>query len=50
MTVEGMIMEYLWEDTDKENKSTWVKTCPIATFSTKNLTWNDQVTELVSRS
>jgi len=42
-------MEYMWEDTDKENKSTWVKTCPIATLSTKNLTRNVQVTELFSR-
>ena len=50
MIAEGMITEYLWEDTDRENGSTWVKTCPIATFSTKNLTWNGQITELVSRS
>jgi hypothetical protein len=48
MTVEGMIMDYLWEGTDREKKSTWIETCPIATLSTKNLTWNGQATEPVS--
>jgi hypothetical protein len=49
MIAEGMITEYLWEDTDRENQSTWVETCPIDTLSTKNLTRNGQITELISR-
>jgi len=42
MTVVRMVMYDLCEDTDRENKSTWLKACPMATMSTKNLTWNGQ--------
>jgi hypothetical protein len=30
-----------WNDTDKENGSTWTKTSSIDTFSNTNITWTD---------
>jgi len=34
----NITMENLWNDTDRENKSIWIKTCPIATLYTRNPT------------
>jgi len=34
-------MEQRWKETDRENRSTWTKTCPIDTLSSTNVTWTD---------
>jgi len=34
-----MIMEKWWNDTDRENWSTWRKTYPSVTLSTVNFIW-----------
>jgi hypothetical protein len=35
------IMEHRWNEFDRGNRSTRVKTCPNATLSTKNFTWTE---------
>jgi len=37
---ESMSTEHLWNNTDREARSAWKKTCSTGTFSTKNVTRN----------
>jgi hypothetical protein len=45
-----MIMEYLWNNTDRETRSTRVKTCPNTTLSTIHSIWIDQISNPILRS
>jgi hypothetical protein len=37
---ESISTEHLWNNTDKEARSAWKKTCSTGIFSTKNVTRN----------